>query len=107
MLRQGASLAAEDRVILAKTLRDLPSTPEAFEAYEQLHLGQSGALGGRIRCSSGGFEHDSWAPDYVVAHDDGRTSGRGGDHNRQRSCGLRTKTSFGVAGEEGFEPSIS
>ena len=31
MLRQGASLAAEDRVILAKTLRDLPSTPEAFE----------------------------------------------------------------------------
>lgn len=33
---QGASMAAEDGVILAKALRDLPSIPEALTAYEQL-----------------------------------------------------------------------
>lgn len=32
---QGASMAAEDGVILAKALRDLPSIPEALAAYEQ------------------------------------------------------------------------
>jgi 2-polyprenyl-6-methoxyphenol hydroxylase-like FAD-dependent oxidoreductase len=31
---QGASMAAEDGVILAKALRDLPSIPEALAAYE-------------------------------------------------------------------------
>jgi 2-polyprenyl-6-methoxyphenol hydroxylase-like FAD-dependent oxidoreductase len=31
---QGASLAAEDGVVLAKCLRDLPSVPEALAAYE-------------------------------------------------------------------------
>jgi len=37
---QGASMAAEDGVILAKTLRDLPSIPQALEAYEQLRRGR-------------------------------------------------------------------
>jgi 2-polyprenyl-6-methoxyphenol hydroxylase-like FAD-dependent oxidoreductase len=32
---QGASMAAEDGVILAKALRDLPTVPEALAAYEQ------------------------------------------------------------------------
>jgi 2-polyprenyl-6-methoxyphenol hydroxylase-like FAD-dependent oxidoreductase len=32
---QGASMAAEDGVILAKALRDMPSVPEALAAYEQ------------------------------------------------------------------------
>ena len=32
---QGASMAAEDGVILAKALRDLPSIPEALAAYEE------------------------------------------------------------------------
>lgn len=33
---QGASLAIEDAVVLAKCLRDLPEIPQAFAAYEQL-----------------------------------------------------------------------
>jgi 2-polyprenyl-6-methoxyphenol hydroxylase-like FAD-dependent oxidoreductase len=33
---QGASMAAEDAVVLAKSLRDLPDIPRAFAAYEQL-----------------------------------------------------------------------
>ena len=33
---QGASMAAEDGVVLAKALRDLPSIPEALESYEQI-----------------------------------------------------------------------
>jgi FAD-dependent urate hydroxylase len=33
---QGASMAAEDAVVLAKCLRDLPDLPRALEAYEQL-----------------------------------------------------------------------
>jgi FAD-dependent urate hydroxylase len=33
---QGASMAAEDAVVLAKSLRDLPDIPQAFAAYEQL-----------------------------------------------------------------------
>lgn len=33
---QGASMAAEDGVILAKALRDLPSVPAALEAYERM-----------------------------------------------------------------------
>jgi 2-polyprenyl-6-methoxyphenol hydroxylase-like FAD-dependent oxidoreductase len=33
---QGASMAAEDAVVLAKCLRDLPDIPRAFAAYEQL-----------------------------------------------------------------------
>ena len=37
---QGASMAAEDGVILAKALRDLPSIPEALDAYEQLRRGR-------------------------------------------------------------------
>jgi 2-polyprenyl-6-methoxyphenol hydroxylase-like FAD-dependent oxidoreductase len=32
---QGASMAAEDGVVLAQCLRDLPSVPEALAAYEQ------------------------------------------------------------------------
>jgi 2-polyprenyl-6-methoxyphenol hydroxylase-like FAD-dependent oxidoreductase len=32
---QGASMAAEDGVVLAKALRDLPSIPDALAAYEQ------------------------------------------------------------------------
>lgn len=37
---QGASMAAEDGVILAKALRDLPAIPEALEAYERLRRGR-------------------------------------------------------------------
>jgi 2-polyprenyl-6-methoxyphenol hydroxylase-like FAD-dependent oxidoreductase len=33
---QGASMAAEDAVVLAKCLRDLPDIPRAFAAYERL-----------------------------------------------------------------------
>jgi FAD-dependent urate hydroxylase len=33
---QGASMAAEDAVVLAKCLRDLPDVPRAFAAYERL-----------------------------------------------------------------------
>jgi len=33
---QGASMAIEDAVVLAKCLRDLPDTQQAFAAYEQL-----------------------------------------------------------------------
>jgi FAD-dependent urate hydroxylase len=33
---QGASMAAEDAVLLAKSLRDLPDVPRALDAYEQL-----------------------------------------------------------------------
>jgi FAD-dependent urate hydroxylase len=33
---QGASMAAEDAVVLARCLRDLPEIPQAFAAYEQL-----------------------------------------------------------------------
>jgi len=33
---QGASMAIEDAVVLAKCLRDLPTTAEAFTAYEAL-----------------------------------------------------------------------
>jgi FAD-dependent urate hydroxylase len=33
---QGASMAAEDAVVLARCLRDLPDIPRAFAAYEQL-----------------------------------------------------------------------
>ena len=33
---QGASMAAEDAVVLAQCLRDLPSIPEALAAYERL-----------------------------------------------------------------------
>lgn len=33
---QGASLAIEDAVQLAKCLRDLPAPPQAFAAFEQL-----------------------------------------------------------------------
>jgi FAD-dependent urate hydroxylase len=33
---QGASMAAEDAVVLAKSLRDLPDIPRAFAAYERL-----------------------------------------------------------------------
>jgi 2-polyprenyl-6-methoxyphenol hydroxylase-like FAD-dependent oxidoreductase len=37
---QGASMAAEDGVMLAKALRDLPSIPEALDAYEQVRRGR-------------------------------------------------------------------
>jgi FAD-dependent urate hydroxylase len=33
---QGASIACEDAIVLAKCLRDLPDTPSAFAAYERL-----------------------------------------------------------------------
>ncbi|MEU3167439.1 FAD-dependent monooxygenase [Streptosporangium sp. NPDC006930] len=33
---QGASMAIEDAVVLAKCLRDIPATPEAFAAFERL-----------------------------------------------------------------------
>ena len=33
---QGASMAAEDAVVLAKCLRDLPDIPQALDAYERL-----------------------------------------------------------------------
>ena len=33
---QGASMAAEDAVVLAQCLRDLPGIPEALAAYERL-----------------------------------------------------------------------
>jgi 2-polyprenyl-6-methoxyphenol hydroxylase-like FAD-dependent oxidoreductase len=57
---QGASLALEDAVVLAKCLRDLPDAGAAFQAYERLRrpraervvaysrrIGQSKALGNR------------------------------------------------------------
>jgi FAD-dependent urate hydroxylase len=37
---QGASMAAEDAVILAKALRDQADIPQAFAAYEQLRRGR-------------------------------------------------------------------
>lgn len=37
---QGASLAIEDAVVLAKCLRDLPDTRQAFTAYERLRRGR-------------------------------------------------------------------
>lgn len=37
---QGASLAIEDAVVLAKCLRDLPDTRQAFTAYEPLRRGR-------------------------------------------------------------------
>jgi FAD-dependent urate hydroxylase len=37
---QGASLAIEDAVILAKCLRDMPDAARAFAAYEQLRRGR-------------------------------------------------------------------
>jgi FAD-dependent urate hydroxylase len=37
---QGASLAIEDAVVLAKCLRDLPDTKQAFTAYERLRRGR-------------------------------------------------------------------
>ena len=37
---QGASLAIEDAVVLAKCLRDLPDTKLAFATYERLRRGQ-------------------------------------------------------------------
>ena len=37
---QGASLAIEDAVVLAKCLRDLPDTRHAFTAYERLRRGR-------------------------------------------------------------------
>jgi 2-polyprenyl-6-methoxyphenol hydroxylase-like FAD-dependent oxidoreductase len=37
---QGASMAAEDGVLLAKALRDLPSIPAALDAYERLRRGR-------------------------------------------------------------------
>ena len=33
---QGASMAIEDGVVLARCLRDLPDVPQAFAAYERL-----------------------------------------------------------------------
>jgi 2-polyprenyl-6-methoxyphenol hydroxylase-like FAD-dependent oxidoreductase len=51
---QGASLACEDAVILAKCLRDLPDTAKAFAVYEQLRrqrveriVAQAARVGGR------------------------------------------------------------
>ena len=37
---QGASMAIEDAVVLARCLRDLPDTREAFAAYERLRRGR-------------------------------------------------------------------
>jgi 2-polyprenyl-6-methoxyphenol hydroxylase-like FAD-dependent oxidoreductase len=37
---QGASMAAEDGVLLAKALRDMPSIPAALDAYEGLRRGR-------------------------------------------------------------------
>jgi 2-polyprenyl-6-methoxyphenol hydroxylase-like FAD-dependent oxidoreductase len=37
---QGASMAAEDAVVLAKSLRDLPDIRQALDAYEQLRRGR-------------------------------------------------------------------
>jgi 2-polyprenyl-6-methoxyphenol hydroxylase-like FAD-dependent oxidoreductase len=37
---QGASMAIEDAVVLARCLRDLPDTHEAFAAYEKLRRGR-------------------------------------------------------------------
>lgn len=62
---QGASLAIEDAVILAKCLRDIPRPADALRTYEQLrrtrveHIAQSGASGEnpvptRPRPSNGG-----------------------------------------------------
>ena len=36
---QGASMAVEDAVVLARCLRDLPDTGQAFAAYERLRRG--------------------------------------------------------------------
>jgi 2-polyprenyl-6-methoxyphenol hydroxylase-like FAD-dependent oxidoreductase len=37
---QGASMAVEDAVVLARCLRDLPDTGQAFAAYERLRRGR-------------------------------------------------------------------
>jgi 2-polyprenyl-6-methoxyphenol hydroxylase-like FAD-dependent oxidoreductase len=37
---QGASMAMEDALMLARCLRDIPSVPEAFVAYERLRRGR-------------------------------------------------------------------
>ena len=37
---QGASMAVEDAVVLARCLRDLPDTGRAFAAYERLRRGR-------------------------------------------------------------------
>ena len=37
---QGASMAVEDAVVLARCLRDLPETGQAFAAYERLRRGR-------------------------------------------------------------------
>src|SRR5829696_2631939 len=37
---QGASMAIEDAVVLARCLRDLPDTPQAFTAHEKLRRGR-------------------------------------------------------------------
>ena len=37
---QGASMAIEDAVVLARCLRDLPETGQAFAAYERLRRGR-------------------------------------------------------------------
>jgi FAD-dependent urate hydroxylase len=41
---QGASMAAEDGVVLAKCLRDLPDLPRALEAYERLRRRRVGRI---------------------------------------------------------------
>jgi 2-polyprenyl-6-methoxyphenol hydroxylase-like FAD-dependent oxidoreductase len=63
---QGASMAIEDAIVLAKCLRDVPNTEEAFAAYERIrkervekvvefarrtgnHKSPSGAFGRRVR----------------------------------------------------------
>ena len=37
---QGASMAVEDAVVLARCLRDLPDTGQAFATYERLRRGR-------------------------------------------------------------------
>lgn len=66
---QGASMALEDSVTLARCLRDLPSPRRAFEAYERLRRGRveslvelSAELGANRSVASSSFyaHHIDW-----------------------------------------------
>jgi 2-polyprenyl-6-methoxyphenol hydroxylase-like FAD-dependent oxidoreductase len=65
---QGASMAAEDAVVLAKSLRDLPDIPRAFAAYEQLRrrrverIVAQGARSGRTQGPVGRVVRDLMLP---------------------------------------------
>ncbi|GLY14301.1 FAD-dependent oxidoreductase [Kineosporia sp. NBRC 101677] len=72
---QGASMAIEDAVVLARCLRDLPSTEDAFVAYEQIRRSRvekvvaAGRRNGSGKAAGpvGAVVRDAMMP-YVVKH---------------------------------------